>query len=286
MATTEPDTFTLNDAVILTSPPHLRGRGGLIRKIGQPGTTSMPTIVTVQLDGKDGDEVLVSVNDLQHAVLPGDERKSARGTEVEEGGPQLDYWQELDDEHFQSVVRAADSLLRTLGLPLDNQHFRETPKRMAQALLAFRTPAPDLTVVLGPGFEPAEGEDKGLVFQSKIPLRTLCPHHMLPVLGHATVAYIPRQRILGLSKLARLTDAAGTRYPITQEQLTNDVADAIMQGIDAIGTAVVTKAMHCCMSVRGVQAPGVYTTVSVMRGAFFDRPEARSEFFALMHADA
>jgi GTP cyclohydrolase I len=114
----------------------------------------------------------------------------------------------------------------------------------------------------------------------------MCSHHLVPAVGWAAIGYLPHKRVVGLSKLTRLVQAAGTRKPSTQEEITNTIADTLHQTLECLGTIVITKAEHGCMSVRGVNAPGVYTSVSAVRGLFLTNPSAKQEFFDILKLGA
>lgn len=158
----------------------------------------------------------------------------------------------------------------------------DTPRRIAEAYKEFYTfKNVPLVSVLKEGFENVS-PDGGMVVQSDIPFRLLCPHHFMPAMGTAAIGYIARRRIVGLSKLTRLVQAAGTTRPDTQEAVTNNIANALVEGLDPVGVIVITKAVHSCMSTRGINAPGVATSVSAVRGVFRDVPAARQEFFSLI----
>jgi GTP cyclohydrolase I len=135
--------------------------------------------------------------------------------------------------------------------------------------------------ILKEGFETGGGEG-GMVIQQNIPLRGLCEHHLAPFFGYAHIAYLPRARQVGLSKMARLVDAIGTCAPSMQEHMSDHIADILNRGLEPNGVMVVTEAIHTCMSVRGVHAPGVITTASALRGIFLTNPAAKSEALALM----
>jgi GTP cyclohydrolase I len=170
--------------------------------------------------------------------------------------------------------RAATELLTALGLRLDGD-LAETPRRMAQALAEMLTVPPfDLTT-----FENAEGYDE-LVLVHDIPVRSLCEHHVLPFTGVAHVGYLPGDRILGLSKLARVVDFYAHRAQ-TQERLTRQVADHLAEHLAPRGVGVVIRAEHTCMSLRGARAHGARTTTSALLGHLREDPAARAEFLAL-----
>jgi GTP cyclohydrolase I len=121
----------------------------------------------------------------------------------------------------------------------------------------------------------------GLVIVKDIPFYSHCEHHMVPFFGHAHVAYIPGERVVGLSKIARLVECYARRLQI-QERLTNQIADAIIQELDPIGVMVVIQAEHLCMAMRGVKKPGANTITSSVHGVFTSNSEARSEVLNLL----
>jgi GTP cyclohydrolase I len=160
---------------------------------------------------------------------------------------------------------------------LESEHFRETPARwakMMQSFVQFREE--DLAAILKAGFE--ETQDNILVVQTSIPFSGMCAHHLLPFWGTASVGYIPRKRVVGLSKLARLVVAAGRVSPTTQEHITNLIADTLFGTLEPIGVGVISRAAHGCMAVRGVNAPQTTTTVNALRGQILLNPTARQEF--------
>ena len=173
-------------------------------------------------------------------------------------------------------------VLRFLGSDVDSadSEMYTTPIRFFKYLQEFYQEA-DLEAILKEGFENASA-DGGMVIQARIPFRGCCAHHLLPFFGTASIGYVPRKRMVGLSKLARLVDAAGTRAPSTQEEITNVVADTLHKGMESLGVVVVTRAVHTCMSVRGVNAPNVETSVSAIRGIFMTNPAAKSEFLSIV----
>jgi len=174
-----------------------------------------------------------------------------------------------------AAQRAAADLLTALGIDLDQDGLRETPARMARAYAELFDPAPlRLTT-----FDNAEGYDE-LVIARAIPFRTVCEHHLLPFSGVAHVGYLPAERILGLSKLARLVEHFAAR-PQTQERLTRQVADCLLDRLRARGAGVVLEAEHTCMTLRGVRATGATTVTSALLGSLRTDPRSRSEFFAL-----
>jgi len=171
--------------------------------------------------------------------------------------------------------RAAAEFLTALGLDLTSPGLSQTPARMARAYAELLTPrAFDLTT-----FDNEEGYDE-LVLARSIPIRSVCEHHLLPFVGVAHVGYLPGDRILGLSKLARVVELFAHGAQV-QERLTKQVADWLDQQLRPRGVGVVIEAEHLCMSLRGVQATGARTTTSTLHGALRDDGRSRAEFFAL-----
>ncbi|MGM7666160.1 GTP cyclohydrolase I [Microbacterium sp. A93] len=170
---------------------------------------------------------------------------------------------------------AAGDFLRALGMSLDSEHLMETPGRMARAWAEMLTPRPfELTT-----FPNEEGYDE-LVIVRGIPVRSICEHHLLPFTGQASIAYLPGDRIVGLSKLARIMEHFACR-PQTQERLTKQVAQWLQDNLDPVGVGVVVSAEHACMTLRGVQAIGTSTLTSTLLGQLRDDPRSRQEFLAL-----
>jgi GTP cyclohydrolase I len=146
---------------------------------------------------------------------------------------------------------------------------------MAAALAELMTPRPfQLTTF------PNDGGYDELIVARSIPVRSLCEHHMLPFIGTAHVGYLPGERILGLSKLARVVEHF-SRRPQVQERLTVQVAHWLTGQLAPAGVGVVIEAEHLCMTLRGVQAPGTTTVTSSLTGVLRDDPRSRAEFLAL-----
>jgi GTP cyclohydrolase IA len=174
-----------------------------------------------------------------------------------------------------AAERAAADFLAALGVDVDRAGLRETPARMARAYAELFDAQPlQLTT-----FPNDEGYDE-LVLARAIPFRTVCEHHLLPFSGVAHVGYLPGERILGLSKLARLVGHFAAR-PQTQERLTRQVADCLAERIAPRGTGVLLEAEHSCMTVRGVRALGSTTITSAFTGSLSTDTRARAEFLAL-----
>ena len=173
---------------------------------------------------------------------------------------------------------AAAAFLRALGLDLDSEELRETPARMTQAFAElFDGRLPRLTT-----FPNDEGYDE-LVLARAIPFRTVCEHHLLPFSGVAHVAYLPGDRLLGLSKLARIVEFLAAR-PQTQERLTRQLADYVAGRLSARWAGAVLEADHTCMTLRGVRAQGTKTVTTALAGPLRADPQYRAEFLAMTGA--
>src|SRR4051794_9150491 len=170
---------------------------------------------------------------------------------------------------------AAARLLAALGADPDDEGLRETPRRMAAAYAELLTPQPFRPTT----FPNDEGYDE-LVVARDIPFHSLCEHHLLPFHGVAHVAYLPGERIVGLSKLGRVVDFYARRLQV-QERLTTQVARWLCDTLAPRGVGVLIEAEHLCMSLRGVQKPGARTITSALHGVVRDDPRTRQEFLAL-----
>ncbi len=175
-----------------------------------------------------------------------------------------------------AAERAAHHLLVALGADLESDHLRETPRRVAKAYAELLTPRP----VNPTTFANDEGYDE-LVIVGEIPFQSLCAHHLLPFQGKAHVAYLPGERLVGLSKLARVVELYSRRLQL-QERLTTQVADWLEEHLHPRGVGVVLEAEHLCMSLRGVQTAGSNTVTSALRGAVKDDARTRQEFLSLI----
>ncbi|HEX8753871.1 MAG TPA: GTP cyclohydrolase I FolE [Solirubrobacterales bacterium] len=173
------------------------------------------------------------------------------------------------------AVRAAADLLAALGADLSSDGLRETPKRMVDAYIELLTPQPFRATT----FPNEEGYDE-LVLVRSIPFHSLCMHHMLPFHGIAHIGYLPAERIVGLSKLARVVEHFARDLQV-QERLTTQIADWIQERLVPKGVGVVLEAEHLCMSLRGVQKFGTSTVTSTLLGQVRDDPRTRQEFLAL-----
>ena len=174
-----------------------------------------------------------------------------------------------------AAERAAAQFMRALGLDTAARGLRSTPGRVARAYAELFTPREfELTT-----FPNDEGYDE-LVLARRIPVRSVCEHHLLPFVGVAHVGYLPDTRILGLSKLARVVEHFACR-PQVQERMTVQIADWLARHLEPKGVGVVIEAEHSCMTLRGAQARGSDTVTSAVRGVLREDGRSRQEFFAL-----
>lgn len=170
-------------------------------------------------------------------------------------------------------------ILTIMGMDLNDPSTANTPARFIKYLREFYQPL-DLKTALG---TPFESPDNAMVVQSNIPFRMICEHHLLPAVGKAAIGYIPRGKVVGLSKLTRLVQGVGTEKPSLQEHICDRVATLLHEHIGALGTMVVIEAEHGCMACRGVNAPNVVTSTSVLKGVFRSQSDARNEFLKLAY---
>lgn len=175
--------------------------------------------------------------------------------------------------------------LKELGLNLENENFKDTPKRWLNALIHYTIPydpAMDLSKSFGSSKEGASEYIHAMVVQANIPYRAMCAHHLLPVIGVAHVGYIPRGKVVGLSKLARLVYGISHQSPSLQEDVGKEIADSLYTELDALGAMCVISATHGCMACRGIEEPNVATVTATVRGAFINKHETRDEFYRLV----
>ena len=181
----------------------------------------------------------------------------------------------------EEAEEAVKVLISWAGDDPSREGLIETPKRVVKSYEEFYEGyGQDPEEILSKVFEEIEGYDE-IVLVKDIPLLSHCEHHMVPILGKAHVAYLPDQRVVGLSKLARVVDLFGKRLQ-TQETMTAQIADTIDRVLQPKGVAVVIDAEHQCMSTRGVNKKGTSTVTSRMIGAFRDNPKSRMEFMTLI----
>jgi GTP cyclohydrolase I len=174
-----------------------------------------------------------------------------------------------------AAAAAVADLLRALGRDPTDEHLADTPRRVADAYAELLTCPPFRAT----SFPNDEGYNE-LVLARDIPVHSLCEHHLLPFSGVAHVAYLPGERILGLSKLARVVEMFARDLQV-QERLTQQVANWLQDQLAPRGVGVVIEAEHLCMSLRGVRATGSRTVTSALHGLVRDDARTRTEFFSL-----
>jgi GTP cyclohydrolase I len=179
------------------------------------------------------------------------------------------------------VSEAVRTLIRWAGDDPEREGLLDTPRRVARAWREYaRGYAEDPALHLSRTFDEVGGYDE-IVLLKDIPFQSHCEHHMAPIIGKASIAYLPGTRVVGISKLARVLHGFARRLQV-QERLTAQVADAIWEHLQPKGVAVVIEASHACMTARGVGTPGVLMTTSRMMGTFREDERSRREVLALM----
>jgi GTP cyclohydrolase I len=183
----------------------------------------------------------------------------------------------VDQERIKAAVR---EILAAVGEDPDREGLRETPDRVARMYAEL---------FAGLHEDPREHVRKKftqkydeVVLVKDIEFSSMCEHHLLPFLGKAHIAYLPNGKVAGLSKLARVVDSLARR-PQVQEQMTEQIADLLMNELGARGVAVIIEASHTCMTIRGARKPGSITTTSAMRGIFRENSATRNELLALIY---
>lgn len=185
-------------------------------------------------------------------------------------------------EHFAvdqpRIERAVREILLAIGENPDREGLAETPQRVARMYAElFQGLNQDPAVHLRKFF--TEKYDS-MVIVKDVEFHSMCEHHLLPFTGKVHIGYIPKGRVVGLSKLARVVDTV-SRRPQLQERMTEMIADLLMNELDALGVGVVVEATHACMTVRGVRKPGSLCVTSAMKGSFRVRSSTRAEFLKL-----
>ena len=190
-------------------------------------------------------------------------------------GRRLSVVHDRDTVDLAAAEVAVADLLRALGKDPTSEHLADTPARVSRSFAELLSPREfQLTT-----FPNDEGYDEMVVARS-IPVQSLCEHHLLPFHGVAHVGYLPGERILGLSKLARVVELFARDLQV-QERLTKQVADWLQEHLAPKGVGVVIEAEHMCMSLRGVRAPGAVTVTSALHGLLREDRGSRQEFFSL-----
>ena len=182
----------------------------------------------------------------------------------------------VDQEKLKAAVH---QIIEAVGDNPEREGLVDTPRRIAEMYAQIfdglhRDPYEDLAV----GFEEGHRE---LVILKDIPFYSMCEHHFLPFFGSVNVGYLPNGRVVGISKLARVVETI-SRRPQLQERLTTQIADTIDAALSPDGVAVVARAEHLCITMRGVQKPGAVMVTSAVRGRFRESSVTRSEFLSLI----
>jgi GTP cyclohydrolase I len=184
------------------------------------------------------------------------------------------------EEKVRAVAEHMRAIIELLGLDLSDPNLAETPERVAKMYLELfgglaEGAEPDIT------FFPNDEHYTAMVIEKDIPFYSLCAHHFVPFYGKAHISYIPRDKIVGLSKMPRILEFYARR-PQLQERLTEQVAGFLAEKLSPQGVMVVIEARHLCVEMRGVKKPGALTVTSAIRGIFFNRP-VREEFLDLLN---
>ncbi len=198
------------------------------------------------------------------------ETELARNANREDGG----------EAYFASMEAAVREMIIGVGEDPDREGLLKTPKRVAKSMQYLTGGYAQTLEELLNGAIFDEGHNE-MVLVRDINFFSMCEHHMLPFMGRAHVAYIPNQKVVGLSKLARIVDMYARRMQV-QERLTSQVAKALQEALNPRGVAVVLEASHMCMVMRGVQKPGSWTVTSSMVGCFQEDLRTREEFLNLI----
>ena len=177
------------------------------------------------------------------------------------------------------IEKAVHEILLAVGEDINREGIRKTPERVARMYAELldgmqHDPTEHLDSVFHENYDE-------IVLLRDIPFYSICEHHLMPFIGSAHLAYLPKGQVLGVSKLARLVDCFSRRLQV-QERLTDQIADFLMENLKPLGAAVVLEASHSCMTIRGVKKPGAVMVTSSLRGIFKSDPRTRSEVLSLM----
>jgi GTP cyclohydrolase I len=185
----------------------------------------------------------------------------------------------LDSKSLERIAAAVREILSAIGEDPDREGLRGTPQRVARMYQElFSGLDSDPSSLFNAVFQ--EQYDEMVVLRD-IPFHSMCEHHLLPFMGQAHVAYLPRGRVIGISKIARVVEAFARR-PQVQERLTSQIADLMMAKLEPRGVAVMMEAHHTCMTIRGVKKPGTIMITSAVRGLFKTNPATRAEAMSLL----
>ena len=188
---------------------------------------------------------------------------------------------ERTEEERVRALEAVRELIRWIGDDPEREGLKDTPRRVVEAFLEYHKGYEQCAEeYLQRTFEQVGGYDE-IVLLKDIPFHSHCEHHMAPIIGKAHVAYLPTDKVVGISKLARVVHTFSRRLQV-QERLTAEIADVIQKVLEPQGVAVVIEATHACMTARGVMTPGVSMTTSRMMGVFRDDQKAREEIIKLI----
>jgi GTP cyclohydrolase I len=204
---------------------------------------------------------------------------SLQGELGDEPGSSQIYTQSVDQPRIERAVR---EILSAVGENPDREGLRETPARVARMYAElFGGLHVDPRQHLKKFFTESCDE---VILVRDISFNSMCEHHMLPFMGSAHVAYLPRERVVGLSKLARVVDEVARR-PQVQERMTEQIAIILEEELHAKGVAVIIEAVHTCMTIRGVQKPGSVCVTSAMKGCFRNKSSTRAELMTLIYGN-
>ena len=182
---------------------------------------------------------------------------------------------------LENMEQAFRDIIQSVGEDLNRDGLRDTPLRAAKAMqFLTRGYQQNIDEVINNAMFPSSSEE--MVIVKNIELYSMCEHHMLPFIGKCHVAYLPKGKVIGLSKIARIVDMYARRLQI-QENLTKEIAEVIIQKTGAAGAAVIIEAQHMCMMMRGVEKQNSVMTTSCMLGGFRTSQSTRNEFLSLVH---